>query len=209
MQWAVTEEWKGLSAFIVGGGSSLSRFDFDWLKDRKTIGCNHAYHLGPEIIDICIFGDAAFFHRNYVQLEKFGGRCVGVSPSLEPLKYSWLLNLKRIRDGLHNGGFLGWNYSTGAAAINLAYNLGANPIYLLGFDMRAGNAGKTHWHNHGRGPTQENSFRRFSRGFHTLAASLRHKDVEVFNVGDGTSALECFPKITFEQMKEREEEVMA
>ena len=35
-----SDSWKGKRCFIIGGGPSLSDFDFDILKDELTIGIN-------------------------------------------------------------------------------------------------------------------------------------------------------------------------
>jgi hypothetical protein len=203
MLWTPPKEWVGRRSYIVGGGSSLSDFRFDFLTGRKTIGCNEAFRLGPRIIDTVLFGDAEFFHRRKWEVEKFGGRVVTCAPSLLSLHCDWLKLMNRHRDGLHSGDHLGWNYSTGAAAINLAYSLGSTEIYLLGFDLSANNKGKTHWHKNGLRVPDDASFRRFSRGFDTLAKAIKDTtSVQVFNVTDGSSNLHAFDRISFETFYE-------
>lgn len=197
--WSPKPEWKGQTAFIIGGGSSLRGFDFSVLRGRNTIGCNHAYQLGPEIIQFCLFADPSFWEQNKEQLAAFRGRVVTCAAVLLNKPIPWLLQMRRIRDGLHEGNILGWNYSTGASAVNLAFSLGAVRIFLLGFDMGSlpnGTNGKpaTHWHNAHPTPVREEAYRRFLRGFHTLAASLkRHPHVSVVNVTNGSSRLDVFP----------------
>jgi hypothetical protein len=201
--WVPIEEWKGQDAFIVGGGSSLADFLWDKLKGKNTIGCNDAFRLGAEVIRVCLFGDASWFHRTKWELQKFRGRVVSCAPSLIHLNLPWVYIMSRVRDGLQESGkgLLAWNYSTGAAAINLAVLLGASRIFLLGFDMGR-NEGKSHWHSHRHKPTEDVSFARFQKGFKCLAASLAslRPDVQVLNVTDGTSKLLVFPAISFGQL---------
>src|SRR6266403_5209113 len=106
--WTPSEKWKGLDAFIVGGGSSLKDFAWDKLKGRKTIVCNDAFRLGAEVVQICVFGDASWFHRAKWDLEKYQGQVVSCAPSLLQLNLSWLLQMDRVRDGLGSGSVLGW-----------------------------------------------------------------------------------------------------
>jgi len=202
--WTPSPEWKGQDAVIIGGGSSLQGFDFTQLKDQNVIGCNSAFKLGAELIDICLFGDTSWWELNKWDLEKFSGRVVTCNPALYTARLSWLLQLRRVRDGLHSGDTLGWNFSTGAAAINLAVSLGAERIYLLGFDMGLNSGGKSHWHSYYQKKINVEAFHRHLRGFSTLANSLRNRpEVSVFNVTDGSSKLTVFPCIPLSELLHR------
>ena len=193
--WTATEEWKDQDAFLIGGGPSLTGFDFESLAGRNVIGCNDAFHLGERIVSICVFGDASWWQKNKFKLEKFKNPIVTNCPVVLPLKVPGLRKTRRIRDGLHNGTNLGWNYSTGALAINLAVNLGVKRIFLLGYDcQKMGN--HHHWHNHNQKHIHDSSYHRFIGGFRTLKKALT-PGVDVFNVTDGTSALDAFPTISF------------
>ncbi len=194
-------DWAGKDAFLIGGGPSLTSFDFNLLKGRCVIGCNDAFRLGPEICQICLFGDASFFHSQKWNLEKFQGKVITCAPTLKFLNLPWLSKMDRQRDGIHKGSTLGWNYSTGAAAINLAISMGATRIFLLGYDAGKVN-GKTHWHNHRDKIIQDETYRRFIRGFHTVHQSLKHyPEVRVINVTDGTSQLPVFDRMNFTQFQ--------
>jgi hypothetical protein len=200
-KWTPVPEWRGQDAIIIGGGSSLDRFDFSKLKGRNTIGCNDAFRLGPEIVRICFFGDSSWFHKNKWDLEKWSfGRIATCSTSLGQIKLDWLLQLERSLNGLHEGGVVGWNYSTGAAAINLAISLGAAKVFLLGFDLNRRKDGQSHWHNYNTKPIMDTAFARFIRGFEAIKKDLhRFPEVSVFNVTDGSSGLHAFARITFEE----------
>lgn len=197
-KWEITEEWKDQDVCVIGGGPSLRGFDFDRLKGRNTIGCNDAFRLGPEIVKICIFGDSSFFHKTKWDLEKYTGRIVTCAPGLMNLKLDWLHQVPRRKSGLQNDSTLGWNFSTGAAAVNLAISLGAKRIFLLGYDMGKVE-GKTHWHNHNPKLIKEASYDRFILGFRSIHHHLPlFPEVKVLNVTDGSSRLPFFPMIGFE-----------
>lgn len=202
--WTPQPEWRGQEAVIIGGGSSLADFDFNCLRECNVIGCNDAFRLGADLVDICLFGDASWWQKNKFDLQQFSGRKVTCAPSLRDLNAEDLLQMNRLRDGIQHGCILGWNYSTGAAAVNLAFSLGATTIYLLGFDMGRNEKGKTHWHSHTLHAIHDTSFARHVRGFYTLAQSLkRFPDVKVWNVTDGSSKLPVFDRLTFSQFLSR------
>lgn len=205
--WTPSREWEGQDAFLIGGGPSLASFSFSTLAGQNTIGCNDAFHLGADIIKFCIFGDANWWHKNKWALEKFPGRFVTNCPALMHFEVPRLLKMKRERDGIHNENALGWNYSTGAMAINLAISLGAARIFLLGYDL-TNKAGKSHWHKHNPNLIKDHTFNRFMKGFQMVQKCLP-EGVKVYNVTDGTSQLECFPCITFEAFQSMREEVPA
>lgn len=199
MRWIPQPIWKGQDACIIGGGSSLQDFPFERLKGRNVIGCNDAFRLGKDIVSYVIFGDTNFFHRNKFDLEKHKGPVVTCATALLDLKLDWLLAMPRVRDGLHSGPVLGWNYSTGAAAVNLAISLGAIRIFLLGFDMGRRQDGRTHWHAHGAKAIQDESYRRFLKGFSFIQRDLaKYPEVKIFNVTDGSSKLQFFPRMGFQ-----------
>lgn len=195
--WTPTREWEGEDAFLIGGGPSLKNFDFSLLEGKNVIGCNDAYHLGPHIVSICAFGDQKWWQRNKWDLEKFPNRVVTNSPTLMPYKLpSNFKKMIRIQNGFsHGGDSLGWNYSTGALAINLATLLGAKRVFLLGYDLGVQGA-VHHWHDHNPEPIKEAVFRRFIGGFQTVKQALP-KETEVINVTDGTSNLKLFPMMDF------------
>ncbi len=191
MLWQPPRQWEGQDAYLIGGGASLRSFDFSRLKGLNTIGCNDAYRLGEEVIQFCIFGDASWFHKSKIDLGKFKNPIVSVAPSLLSLPTPMLLHMKRQRAGIHSGQYLGWNYSTGATAINLAISLGAKRIFLLGYDCNLVD-GKSHWHDHRPYTTREAIFQRFIKGFKDIADCLPQYHVEVVHVLDGESRLPFF-----------------
>jgi hypothetical protein len=197
MLWSPQRKWEGQDAYLIGGGASLRSFDFNRLKGLNTIGCNDAFRLGGDIIQYCIFGDASWFHRTKIELGEFKNPIVSVAPSLLALPTPMLCHMKRQRAGIHSGTHLGWNYSTGATAINLAISLGAKRIFLLGYDCNLQN-GQSHWHERRPAVTREAIFQRFIKGFKDIADCLPPLQVTVVHVLDGESRLPFFWHMGFE-----------
>lgn len=199
--WTPPKHWAGKPSFLIGGGPSLKGFDFSLLKGKCVLGCNDAFRLGSDIVSYGVFGDASWCFRAKFEMEKSGIQFVTCSRTLVDFKFPFVLKMQHQRHGIHEGDEAGWNYSTGAFAINVAYSLGSEEIYLLGYDLS--NQGKTsHWHPHNSLVIQDASFERFTRGFQAVAAGLP-KHIKVYNVTDGCSKLEVFPKISYEDFEKR------
>lgn len=191
--------WDGQPCYIIGGGPSLVDFSWEALFDRNVLGCNVAFYMGVELVPINIFGDTGFFRQHAKGLREYadaGG--VVVTPCRRIVKKTpvpWLKIMKKQLRGLALDG-LGWNGNTGASAINLALHFGANPIYLLGFDMKLSPRGEGNYHNLYNHTPKQSVYKRFSLGMRDLKRDLSVKFPGhiVINLEDGTSALDEFPK---------------
>jgi len=207
MKVRVDSVWAGEDIFLIGGGASLSGFDFQLLKGRRVIGVNEAFTLGVDIVPVVIFGDGGWFHRrrsDLTQYHKSGGWIFSISTSLEKQDVPMLRQVRRVTTGLFSGDALGWNSSTGAAAINLAISMGGRNIFLLGYDLTKDKEGESHWHSNYPHITRESSFNNFARGFADVHRSLKKFPfVRVINVTDGSSRLPLFERLCFEGLKER------
>jgi len=192
--WKPVQTWLGQDVFIIGGGDSLRKFDFNILKDECVIGCNTAFTLGHEICDVCIFGDATWFAKWRHELVNYKGTLFTNANQLAKSNIPWLWHLSREMKGLHHNS-LGWNKNTGASAINLALILGAKRIYLLGFDMKISKDNRPNWHNRSERAKPE-VYPKFLEMYPKVKADLDKKfpDREVINVNDD-SMLDCFPTI--------------
>ncbi len=92
-----------------------------------------------------------------------------------------------MREGIGHGD------NSGYAALNLAVCLGANPIYLLGFDCKHTN-GKSHWHaGHVMGQ-EEWRAEKWVKYFDIAAEKLAPSKFRVVNLNPN-SAIECFEKM--------------
>lgn len=197
--WFPDPIWEGEPCYIIGGGSSLAGFDWDILKGRKVLGCTVAFYLGSSLVPFAIFGDAAFLEQHRHGLEKYareGGIVVTNSNRVKKDTPDWLKRMRKVKDGLSTEA-LGWNGNTGSSAINLALLFGANPIYLLGYDMRISADGKRkNFHNAYNDQPNPKAYDRFKRGMVQVGEDLTRlfPGRRVINLEDGTSGLEVFPK---------------
>lgn len=192
--------WAGETCFIVGGGPSLIGFDFERLRGRgRIIAINRAYEFVP-FADIHYFMDNKYYRR--VQRELTWREFKGVKVYLNMSAYRVAGDVisipsrgrpglsRSIGEGIYHGG------NSGAGAIGLAYCLGANPIYLLGYDCKR-TLENTHFHS-GYGVNLGNgTLGRLIPEFNLLAAPLRAAGVKVVNLNPD-SAIRCFPFSTFE-----------
>ncbi len=196
--------WKDRRCFIIGGGPSLRGFNFDRLGHELTIAVNRAFeYINPSIIlwmdyqtfylDLLAgkFGDEALkkfesTHSSKVALNISGydypdevysiPRAAGQGPLSTSLK-----------DGLVDGDNIGYT------ALNLAVCLGANPIYLLGFDMRGDGKGKQSWFHSGyKTGGSDKVYGRFTGNFKKTVPVLKERGIDVINLNQ-KSKMKCFP----------------
>lgn len=219
----VPKLWNGGFCFIVGGGTSiLKQFNIpdevikqvnerelpisvysDYLKplhDQHVIGVNMAYRLG-DWIDVLIFGDNDFRRNNAKEMNHHSALKVSIAPKKDA-QFKWMQRHRSIQAGLtEKPGDLCWNNTTGAAAINLAVQLGVKEIYLLGFDMKLTNQNQ-HWHKEYPNKKYEDINRQLfnpqTKPFSLIAKAASKLGVKIYNCNPD-SAIECFPKITVQQ----------
>lgn len=196
--WIPKKVWDGQDVYIIGGGKSLEYFDWSLLNNKCTIGCNDAYKHGVDISKVCFFGDTNWFDIHKKNLANYKGAVFTNAPDLYKTKLKWLWVMQREPSGIHTES-LGWNYNTGACAINFAILLGAKRIFLLGFDMHL-TKGQNNWHANQLAKPDPDIFSKFIEGFKKLKADLKNKypEVEVINVTDNSS-LDLFPKIGLDE----------
>lgn len=190
-------DWKGEDVFLIGGGPSLKSFDFNNLREKNVIGCNQAFLKGEGICPVCVFGDSTFYERYWVELGMYAGQVVtNYDRFLDPP--SWMKVFRRQDEGLcGGGGVLAWNNNTGALAINLALQMGAERIFLLGYDL--GKVGDdSHWHDH-NGTQDDALYEKFQEGFAVVERlrPLTFPGRQIFNITNGGSRLYVFPRVSF------------
>lgn len=214
------KSWMGERCFIVGGGPSLEGFDFHRLFGEKIIAVNTAF-LDVPFADICFFMDVleffkwtitgklgqdakqkfAEFQGFKVLLDLTKSRDQGPPKKLDYSDVYFLYSdntlkfgfPKKMEDGLYHGN------NSGYAAIQLAICLGANPIFLLGFDMRVkrkdADEENTHYHKrYPRRPKYQDTLDSFIPGFKNLADLCKIHNIKVWNCSM-ESRLYCFRKI--------------
>jgi len=204
-----TGSWKGERCFIIGGGASLKSFDFSKLEGEKIIAINKSFVDVP-FADMVFAVDRQFqdwilkgaenmeqaqklwpdfkgykvwlkipgeIYKNGIEFVDLAGH-EGISTSLE--------------EGIHDGA------NSGYAAINLAIALGANPIYLLGYDMKHDKDGDSHYHGGYPKKQNESQLQIYAKKFPRLAQLAKEKGIKIINLNKN-SALDCFEFGTIEE----------
>lgn len=209
--WKAPKMWADQTVFVIGGGTSLRGFDWTPLHDKRVIGCNDAYRLGPWV-DICAFGDWGwhFTHAKewvwykeekkwHAGLRQFQGMAVGFPA--EELLDDRVHVLRRVSgvNRFSEAPSISWFLNTGASAVNLAWILGANRVILLGFDMKLGSNGQNNWHPNLKDPPDQKVFARHQKGFDLLAQAVQAVGIEVLNAGPD-SVLPTFPHVKLEDV---------
>ncbi len=193
--------WKGRRCFIIGGGPSIKNIDLNLLQNELTIGINRAYELlDPSIL----FGvDGQMW--GWAEQGK-----LGIESQMKFKEYKgykvWMALHKMFPSDFYlievddNSGYkigktskLSFKNNGGYGAINLAAALGANPIYLLGYDMAGNKQGKQVWWHDGY-PTDygEGIYENYIKEISNFAPVLKQAGFEVINLNP-KSALKCFP----------------
>ena len=192
--------WKGRRCFIIGGGPSIKDVDLSMLTGELTIGVNRAYELlSPSIL----FGvDGQMW--GWVEQGLCGADSKKKFNEYKGYKVWMALNrafppdfyLINVDDGsgykIGSTKRLAFKNNSGYGAINLAAALGANPIYLLGFDMRGDKQGKQKWWHEGY-PIDygEDVYTGYVRELGKFAPVLKEAGIQIVNLNP-KSTLKCF-----------------
>jgi hypothetical protein len=198
--------WAGRPAFILGGGPSLKGFDMSRLEGHLTFGINMAYLLCPTV---CLMGSINLMAR--LRGEQSWRECKSIAIALEAML--WNSNSDygcRVLNVAPPGVEWGTSFETGfpvannsgSVALNIVSVLGADPIYLLGFDFHPSeeHGGTVNWHDHYarlRNPTPRRNV--YDEYMEDLEGRAAHSSSKIINLNPG-SALTCFPKTTIENI---------
>ena len=201
--------WKGQRCFIIGGGESLRGFDFSKLKNELVIGVNRAYEVMPCTINYAM--DNNLYH--WITKGRLGQKAKkrfrdfkGIPVWVDSAGYDYpqgifILNKLgsqknnfSMKDGIRSG------TNAGFGALNLAVCLGANPIYLLGFDMEGKDGKQAWWHDGYPDNQNDKIYDGFILNFKRIAPKLKEKGTRVINLNP-ESKLKCFDFGEFKDIK--------
>ena len=208
--------WKGVTAFILGGGYSLKSINLEPIKHRRIIAINNAYgdpikvnrkgkakYYEPRTwVDICWFGDRRWFGWHYQHLKRFNGIIAHCSAGMENVK--GLVVYKRGKPaGIETKpGLVSWNGNSGISAINFAYHLGVTKVVLLGFDMKKVD-NQSNWHQDHPSPNKD-PYGRYLARLQVVDKDAKKLGLEIINCSL-VSAIPYWPKMTLESYLESEE----
>lgn len=200
-------DWRDSAVAIVASGPSIKKADVASLRGRlPVIAIKENHELAPWA-DIVYGCDAAWW-RNVQGLPGYGG--IKVSATARTIADAWpdirIITVLPSDDNIQFGPAftVGSGGNSGFQALNLAVQLGARRVLLLGFD--ADDRSGTHWFGRANGLGRSNpgefNFRRWRAAFANCAKPLAIAGVEVVNASP-ISSLKAFPKIAVEAALKR------
>lgn len=190
-------DWSDKPVVIVASGKSAQYENIsDARQTHRVIVVNNSWQLAP-------WADAIYAHdfswwKNNAGLPDFSG-IKFCGNTHYGYRDGW--NLMRIQTEPRSSkilyeppGRFGFGSNSGFWALNLAVQLKASRIILVGFDMH----GK-HWHpDHAYRNPKETSFPQWIKSFENSAPELLARGIDVINTSQ-KSALTCFRRETFQE----------
>jgi hypothetical protein len=188
--------WPDSTVVCLGTGPSLTQADVDYCCGKaKVIAISDAYRWAPwaDALYSCDSrwwtwhkGVPTFTGHKY----SLDARVKKPFPEITVFKNTGDGGLELTPGGLRTG------RNSGYQAINLAVHLGAKRIILLGYDMQAGQGGRSHFF--GEHPNRVvPPFKLMRRHFGSLVLPLAALGVEIVNASR-SSALTAFPRVALE-----------
>jgi hypothetical protein len=219
---------SGGDIYVVGAGASLRVFPAEYLKDKITIGCNMAWRSAPTRYVVTIHPDLnvpefigegprpditwvtkhgkskvvlnaeqlAYAEQHFYFFESKGKKnsALEYEPSDSGRILDWVR--KPSGDNLYQ-----WS-SISQTAVNLAANMGAKNIILIGCDNGSilGNHHAHAQHTRWKGVDPDHRYRQYYDGLVEVRKALRERGVELFQVNPFVSLLE--PELDFRALCE-------
>lgn len=202
------------SITVVGGGWSALHLRLAKLR-RPIIAVNDAACFLPIYADIVVSMDRLWTESRWKWLARREGPTWIRASALQNIPLPELEKAQNInrwltrfacdnessmmieRDEYSQASLNGTN--SGMCAVNLAYQMRPDKVYLVGFDMNRSPQGRPYWHapypwTHHAGATSNGKYADWATQFETIAAQFRAAGIRVFNVSE-TSAITAFKKI--------------
>lgn len=178
--------WKNQRCFIVGGGSSLKSFDFNKLSGELVITTNRGLEVFPNsAINLCTdarvwgwYEDKSLGDEAKQKFDSYKGYKVWLNVQSFPFPEDiFTLNPVFPTDFNFSDYYRGLSVygNSGVNAIMLAACLGANPIYLLGFDLYGVNGKTANYHaGYPEGGNNEDLYSKFLEDFKDASLKLKN-----------------------------------
>ena len=202
--------WAGQPCFIIGGGPSLIGFDFERLRGRgRVIVINKAFLYAP-FADVVFFMDHASFYM-WLKRGMFGPDAITAWNEFKGLRVFLNLRGREVKDAysIRGIGRIGLSTSlckglyhgnnSGFGAIGIAICMGADPIYLLGYDLQ--HQGKvTHFHGGYNRHQPDIVMQSYKHGLTEMAQLIERRGwPKIINLNP-LSALTAFPFSTIDEV---------
>lgn len=206
----VPKIWPGETAVIIGGGSSLTRQDCDYVRGKaRVIAIKEAAvcslpHITPPApwADMLYSGEYKFwkfekgapgFKGLKYTIEQSQGDPQWQWPDVQILRNTGAEGLETDPSGLKTG------YSSGAQGINLAAHLGVVKVVLIGFDCWSGPSSSNWFGHHPNHTDNTTRYPLFLQGFASMAEPLKAAGIAVLNASRFT-VLNAFPRVALEDV---------
>jgi len=179
------------TAIVIASGPSATEADFALLRGWPVVVVNDCWRLYPA--DILYACDIQWWDKYHKETEGFAGERWTQSGEAAQ-KYG----LYHIRGEPGAGfstasGLIKYNWNSGAQAMQLAWQMGARRLVLIGFDMGPVK-GKVHWFgDHPRGLINDSPWAMFLAAFEVMAEDCKRAGIEVVNTSMN-SKLRLFPR---------------
>jgi len=201
--WFVEEIWPNSTVFVIGGGPSIASMQLGLLMGQYVVGVNSAFHLDIPVA-VTFFGDSRWLIWEYDSLcqKQYAGILVTCQAKLknpDDLPIKRLAKSKKTQGITEKRYEISWNNSSGGAAINLAYHLGARRIVLIGYDMGINNGRHNFHDSYPVGKPERNPYRHFLKSFDRIKDDADKLGVEILNATPNSN-LNVFPKVRLEDI---------
>lgn len=150
--WRAPRLWRDQTAFIIGGGPSVTQEMVDSIRGRNAIAVNMSYLTAPWA-PVLFYADRRWWDREYKERRKELIEFGGVIVTTDNTQHEKLHQMKRIVPTSTSNGVamspdtLSMERTSLQGAMNLCYHLGAKRIVLLGADNRDAPNGRIHHHD--------------------------------------------------------------
>lgn len=189
--------WSG-RCIVAASGPSLTQAIADQCGGQRIVAVNDAYRLFP-FADVLYACDAGWYDLHAGCRDFRGERWTShsLSPKNDKTMVADRLGLRVIegRDGIgfsRDPAHVHYANNSGFQAVNLALLWGADPVVLVGFDMRAIDK-RTHFFGNHKAPLRDGGqYGKWAANFAKAAEMLWHPRPTIINATPG-SALTCFP----------------
>ena len=185
-QYIPSGAWAGRRCFIIGGGTSLKGFDFERLRGELVITVNRGFEYAPfSAINLCQDARVFGFYENKEfaegeeakkKFEAYKGYKTWLNvqafPFPEDIYQIDIIHPSDFKYNSYAGGIPPYNNS-GLNALCLAICLGANPIYLLGFDCYGVNDSTANFHSGYPSSNKEEIYKDFIKDFNKVAGEVK------------------------------------
>ncbi len=210
--WVPAREWAGETVCIIASGPSLTAADVAHARAARAAGrcrlivINREWEGAPDA-DLLYACDESWWRANG-GVPAFRGIKAGLNRNCYPDVR--VLRSRRKGDGPEpqathglsdEPGYLREGRNSGYQAIDLACQLGAARIALLGFDCKLGRDGRRHhFGDHPRPLSNPRAelLARWVEAYRTLALPLSARRIEVINCSRDT-AIDAFPRSTIQE----------